>query len=484
MRTILIAVAAISLIPASGCDSRPTDPVVLGAGEPLPNVVFIMIDTLRADRLGVLGSDLGLTPAIDAMAQEGVLFERASAAAPWTQPSIASVFTGRYPAAHKAGDYRGARDASAKSIPAIPTLAGEFRTLAEHLGDAGYETAGFVSNQFVAARFGFGQGFGHYDTTFAANETAGSVINAAALAWLDDRKQASPFFLYLHYMDPHSPYTDDPRFLDPSLDRLEEGEPDRFRLLTSKQFESLGHHIDQIRWPGGIERHSLLVNYLEYWQARYDAGVEQIDSYLGELRSDLVDRALWDDAYVIVASDHGEAFQEHGFWDHGHTVHEVELHVPFILRWPGKLTAGRRVRQEVSLVDLLPTLLDQLRLDLPRGLQGGSLVPLLEGARLDERPIFGEHVRVGPEQKAVRSGRWKLIEALPIGSKPELYDLARDPGETNNLAERDPDRVLELRRMIEAHLESSAEMHPQAESPLVPLTTDDIERLKALGYLD
>jgi len=187
---------------------------------------------------------------------------------------------------------------------------------------------------------------------------------------------------------------------------------------------------------------------------------------------------------VVVTSDHGEAFYEHGFWDHGHSVHEVELRVPLILRWPGKLSAGRRVSRQVSLVDLLPTLLEQLRLESPQGLQGRSLVPLLEGAQGRERPIFAERVLERVEQKAVTDGGWKLIEQLPIGAQAELYDLGRDPGESDNLAEKQPNRAGELRRLLEAHLEQSEKLRPGGESQVVPLTDADVERLKALGYLD
>ena len=345
---------ACSLIVSGGCASQPSGSAVLSDDAPLPNIVFIMIDTLRADRLGALGYDRDLTPAIDAMAGEGILFERATAAAPWTQPSVASVFTGQYPAVHDAGDYSRARRENEQGIAGLPMLVDEFKTLAEFLEDAGYQTAGFVSNRFMMAKFGYAQGFEHYDTSFAANEAAGGVINAAALEWLNKRNPAKPFLLYLHYIDVHSPYTDDMRFLEPLLREIEK--LDRPRPLTSREFRALGHLMSQAHWPGGIERHSTMVNYHEYWQARYDAGVRQLDFYLDELRTGLADRGLWDDAYVIVTADHGEAFQEHGYWDHGHTVHEVELHVPLILRWPGKLRAGRRVSRQISLVDLLPTL--------------------------------------------------------------------------------------------------------------------------------
>jgi len=455
---------------------------VLSADEPLPNIVFVMIDTLRADRLGVHGYDRDLTPTMDAIAKEGVVFEHASAAAPWTQPSIASVFTGQYPEVHDAGDYRRAREENTPGVPGVPMLVGEFQTMAESLGDAGYLTAGVVSNHFVLAKFGYAQGFEHFDTRFRPKETPGSRVNAAALKWLDERDSTKPFFLYLHYMDVHSPYTDDLRFLEPLLQEVEE--LDRPRLLNTREYNSLAHLIREAHWPGGVERHAAMVGYYEYWLARYDAGVKQIDFYLDELRSGLAERGLWDDAYVIVTADHGEAFQEHGFWDHGHTVNEVELHVPLILRWPGKLSAGRRVQRNVSLVDLLPTLLQQFRLDVSQELQGRSLVPLLEGKAFDERPIFGERVRISAKQQAIKNGRWKLIESLPIGRAPKLYDLVRDPDEINDRAATEPDRVRELQLSLEAHRERSAALRPQDQPPLVPLTDDDIERLKALGYLD
>ncbi|MFQ5491643.1 MAG: sulfatase, partial [Phycisphaerae bacterium] len=416
---------------ASPAQSAPTEP------PPRPNILLIMIDTLRADALGAYGpADTG-TPNIDAIAAEGVVFNRMISQAPWTQPSIASLFSSRYAGVHKVVNYTQAFKATYQGAQRVMVFDKSFETLAECLQSAGYATAALVANPFILTEYGFAQGFDHFDTSFAQNTTPGRVVNDSALIWLNERDQSKPFFMYLHYMDVHGPFDAAPDFLSPLLDQVEKI-PNK-RRLTDEEFQNLRYLNKLPRiYLADAQRHERLYPFREYWLARYQAGVRQIDHFIGDVRQRLADLGLWDDTYVIITSDHGEALCEHGQWEHGWSVHHTDLWIPLILRWPGHLPANRRVRQTLRLIDLMPTLLDQLRLDRPKGLQGYPLTSYIAG-RPPSRPAlaFAEAVKIGPEQKGIYVGDWKLMVTPATGSR-QLFNIAKDPYEQNNLLDRYP----------------------------------------------
>ena len=455
---------------------------------PAPNIVLVMIDALRADCLGVYGNPRGGTPVLDSIAAEGVVFERAIAPAPWTQPSVASVFCSVYPGVHQVLDYRQAFKATFKGAPKVAVFADRFDTLAESLTARGYQTAAFVANPYLLSEYGFAQGFDRFDTSFAKNTTPGGVVNEAALAWLRGRApddHPDPFFLYLHYMDVHGPYDAGPEFLDPLLAEIEQL-PDK-RELSDEQFKRLGHLRKPPKGARNPPRHTALFRYREYWAARYEAGVRQMDHVLAELRRGLQELGLWDDVYLIVTADHGEALCEHGWWEHGWSVHHTDLHVPLILRWPGELRAGRRVRQTIRLIDLMPTLLEQLRLPAVAGLQGRSLSPYLAGRPPSAPAVaFAEGVKLGAEQKAVYLGNWKLIARYPKGAaRParKLFDLAADPLELRDMSARDRSRADALAGLLDAQVRENAKLAAGVEVRHVPLTPEQLERLRSLGYV-
>ena len=440
---------------------------------PLPSIVFMMVDALRADSLGVYGNTRGLTPSIDAVAARGVTFDRVIAQAPWTQPSVASLFVSRYPGVHGITEYR--KGKRAKTV----LLDDSFQTLAESLHERGYATAAFVANPWLRGKAGFAQGFEHFDAKFAKNTTPGSVINDALIAWLKRRDPARPFFVYLHYMDVHGPYDAGPEFLDvllEAVDRL----PTRQRLTK----EALDAQPEYLRTtPQGranAQRHKRLKKYREYWVARYEAGVRELDHHLADLRARLRKMGLWDQAYVIITADHGEALCEHHLWDHGHSAHHTDLHVPLILYQPGVLPAGKRVRDTVRLIDVMPTILEQLHLPVPPGMQGVSLCAHLTGQPLKPVPALAEAVKSEPEQRALYLGDWKLMTFEDETCR--LYDLATDPLEQRDLAEQNAQRVRVLLEMLDEQVELNARLAEGVELEHTPLTPEQLERLRSLGY--
>jgi len=445
-----------------------------------PNIVFILIDALRADRLGCYGNNDNLSPALDAIAGEGLVFERAIAQAPWTQPSMASLFCSRYPGVHGVTDYNDAFEAAHRGQPTVTKLSGAFVTLAEALQQSGYATAAFVANPFVVRDFGFAQGFEHFDSSFADNTTTGDVVNKAVLTWLAKRDTHKPFFCFLHYMDVHGPYNAGPEFLDSLLDRVE-ALPDKTKL-TAEEFQRLGYLRQLPPVYTNRARHDRLNKCRQYWAARYDAGVRQVDYHIAELKKELAKMGLWDGLYVITTADHGESLDEHGYWDHGYTLFHPELHVPLLLRWPDVFTAGRRIADMVRLIDVMPTLIDELGLRQTGQPQGRSLVSLIRGRSSEQVPAFAEAVKNGPEQKAVYMGDWKLIlkKADPL---PRLYNLAADPLEANDLSTTDRDKASQLTNMLQRQNRINTRLASEISIETVPLSAEQQKRLRSLGYL-
>lgn len=456
-RFALILICA-TLGALGGCNrppAKPAIPVVLPAGAAKPNVIFIMVDTLRADRLGVYGNRGGLTPTMDALAAAGVRFERCQSVAPWTLPSIASMLTGYYPSVHKANNYkeveRDRNDLKAGREIQVAALADSFTTLPEILFDHGYETAACVMNPFIQAEFGFAQGFHYFYAGVLENGAGneGSKANARALEWIDGktrspRDKSKPFFLYMHYMDCHGPYDAPARLVDPLLKAVE-ADANKSPLPEAAQRTLPEGNYLRKKPPVGSDptRYDRLRMYREYWLAGYDAGVKEQDEYLAALIDGLKARGLWDDALVVLVADHGENFAEHKFWEHGLEEYQTSLHVPLIFRWPKMLPAGEVVGGTVRTLDILPTLIEMLGISKQETFaQGVSLAPAIRGAPDAPQPLaYSESAkRDDIEIETVVEGDWKLIvstfreggaPALPI----ELYDLKTDPDEHHDVAE-------------------------------------------------
>lgn len=448
-----------------------------------PNIVFILIDTLRADRMGLYGYDRNTSPALDAIAAEGVTFDRAISQAPWTQPSMASLFCSRYPTVHKVLNLKLAQTMQSGGVRRMSVFGESFTTLAEVLRDNGYQTVGFIANFLMSGFYGFAQGFDLYVDELHSKSVrlfSGDVLNKRAIAWLQKRKARKPFFLYLHYMDVHGPYYSRPQFHEPffaQVDRM----PNK-RKLSVEEKGALRYLATKQAAPI-IRKYRELADYLEFWSAFYDAGIREVDQYVGELKVSLKSLGILDDAYVLIAADHGEEIQEHGYWSHGYTLYHTELHVPLIMRWPGVLPAGKRFKETVRLIDIMPTLLDQLDMPAASGMQGCSLKEVIdETPPAKPVPAFSEAVKEGPKKKSLYLGDWKLI-VTPGEKTHELYNIADDPIELKNLYAQYPPGAEKVTKLLQEQMARNQHLASKTKDQQIPLTSEQYERLKSLGYV-
>lgn len=429
-----------------------------------PNVVFFLIDTLRADRLGVYGNRDGLTPEIDAFAGNAVVFERAYAQSSWTRASIASIFTGLWPPAHGTNQ----RD---------KVLSGDARLLPAVLREYGFQTAAFVSNPNISPTFGFDRGFDHYD--LIGTGTDGVRVTAEAIDWLRNRRdREDPYFLLLLTTDPHSPYA-------PPADLRQ-----RFAPSVPSWWEPDSKNLGKWarRWTRSSRRDGKNDVTVDDALALYDAEVAFNDRAFGELLQVLDSLESDRETVIFLSSDHGEEFLEHGQVEHGKTLFAESIHIPLIVR-KGRNGASGRVDVPVQHIDWFPTLLDLVGAEIPAGLAGRSLAPWLttdpaapRDTWPEERPIYTYLHLDGRPRAAVQVGRWKLIQLLAGETmiRPRLFDLAEDPGETRNLAGELPIRAGYLRALLRARL-ANRDHHLDVQSTAID---DELRRtLEALGYL-
>lgn len=431
-----------------------------GCGAPEPGVdglLLVVVDTLRADRVSAAGYPRPTTPNLDGLAARGALFTECVAHAPWTRPSVASLMTGRLPTAtgltcHEFRLPKGSCD----------VLHPELETLAECFASAGFATGGVVANINVDPVFGFDQGFGRYISIPALQaadpawrmgrgwlEDTTPAVGDAAIGWLETHGGDGPFLLYLHYLDPHEPYLP---------------EPDDAALFDPATYGDLP------------EEHRASA-------AAYDAEVRGVDRDLGRVLAALERLGLRDRTAVVVTSDHGEEFGEHGGAYHGWTLYEEQLRVPLAIVAPGLTAPDTVLTDAVGLVDLMPTLLELFDVPAPPGLQGRSLAPLLRGELL---PPLDAVVERGyrPYAGLRRAGGAKLVVDLEEGTR-WLYDLAVDPGELRAAANPDAALLAELDAALRERLaESEALRLTLGEVADVSLTPEQIEQLGAIGYGD
>ena len=381
------------------------------------NLLLVTVDTLRADRVGCYGYPNVETPNLDSLAKQGVLFENGIAQAPLTAPSHASIMTGLYPTVHKVRDTGGF------------VLSSSDAALATILRQQGWDTAAFVGSSVLKKRFGFGQGFAVYDDRMdeARERKAGEVVDRA-LAWLR-AQSGKPYFLWVHVYDPHLPY-------DP---------PSPFR---------------------------------EKYRGRpYDGEVAYTDEQLGRLFEAV--RKKSPSTLIAVLSDHGESFSEHGEYAHGVFLYDTTLRIPFLMAGPG-VPAAVRVKQQAATIDLLPTVLDLMGGKAPERVEGRSLMPAFSGQKAAADWTYTEtlfpKINMGwAELRAIRTTRWKYIRA----PRPELYDLAQDPGESSNVIGSHPGEV----RDFEAKLRSIAGAPGSEKVQTAAADPRTMQQLKSLGYL-
>jgi len=423
---------------------------------PPPNLLFVLIDALRADHVSSYGYSRPTTPSLDALAARGVRFADVMAPSNRTRTSMPSIWTGLLPSRHGL-------------FTNYDTLEDRFVTVAELLRQRGYRTAAWCPNPSLNRRFGMGQGFEVYDDeilepgtgprTWERYETA-SRVNARALQWID-REPGRPFLAWLHYRDVHGPYLPPPGY-----DRL--FVPGEARPLSP---EEVSRRPAYLTLPDDG-------NDLEHYVAQYDGEIRYADDRLAELLAELDRRGLLRHTVVIVTADHGEAFLDHGQWEHGALLHGEETQVPLVI-WRQGLEP-RVVQRMVSTIDLFPTLLELAGVTPPPS-DGESLLPLLEGrdGAYRRTQAVAESAMPGGLQRAVRADGWKLI-VPPRGRPPELFHRRLDPAERIDLAAVRSRRERELAGALESILGPAAShpFRPVSE----PLGRELREQLRALGY--
>ena len=421
---------------APGCGSAAGSPRVPADA---PNVLLVTIDTLRADRLGFYGHTRPTSPSLDAFASGAVVFEAAEASASWTLPALASLITSEHVSTHGCTNFGSVLDES-------------FATLAERLLAAGYDTACVVSHIYTSTRHGLQQGVVHTDDSYAfpevdpAQSVTSQVISDKGIRFLDQKRASpdrAPWFLWLHYFDPHEDYV---QHAGISADFMTEGE------RTSHQV----------------------------FGDAYEGEIRYTDQHIGRVFTALEERGFAPNTVVVVVADHGEEFGDHGGLGHGHTLHGELVRVPLVIRAPD--IAPRRVSEVVRVVDVLPTLLELVGLSPPAGIAGESLVPAMRGAPASERPAFSELDSGLYHFEALRRGRFKLLRSR-TDETTRLYDVELDPGETEDVSAAHPDVVQalsdELDRLEHAAAERARLFGSSRELSLTPGQSADLE---ALGY--
>jgi arylsulfatase A-like enzyme/cytochrome c-type biogenesis protein CcmH/NrfG len=410
-----------------------------------PNILLITLDTVRADRMGFMGSNRGLTPVLDALARKSVVFTRAYSQVPLTAPSHATILTGTFPQFNHVNDFQ---------VPLAPDLPYAPDILRSH----GYRTAAFIGAMVLdpKAQFApdFDRGFDTYDAGFhsrhpgesryVSTERRGGTVVGRALAWLDKRPKG-PFFLWVHLYDAHHPY--------------EPPEPFKSR----------------------------------YASAPYDGEIAYVDSVVGKFLAELRRRALYDNALIAVMADHGEALGEHGESTHGIFLYDETIQVPLMMKFPGGDSAGKRIESRVELVDVLPTILQTVGISVPPEVQGESLLSMVKtssGGRnapaevvqtSSDRPAYAEsdYTRRAfgwSPVRALRSGKYLYIQA----PRPELYDQTSDRKAEHDLSSASTAVAGTLNGQLDAFHEKTMS---KKDAPVAAADPEAQAKLAALGYV-
>lgn len=418
-----------------------------------PNVLLITVDTLRADRMSGYGYERPTTPSIDRLIAQGVRFDQARTVEPLTSPASCSMITSLYP--HEHGSTRNGLGMR----PGLPSLSKE-------LDAKGYQTAAFVANWTIKDKMsGLGEHFQVYEEVLTkkrwfglvAGEATAEDVNEAAISWLDDHAgRRRPFFAWVHYVEPHAPYV----------------------------FQG------DVAVRVGVERREDATK-----SDRYDTEIAFVDHHVGVLLDRIEDDPrLAGNTMILFLSDHGEALGEHDYWGHGRRLHDPGLHIPMVLYWPGEV-GRQRISAPASNLDVAPTVLGLLGHEVPSSFRGFDWTPVLRGeADADENRALwfqahkGAVLDINESPQARREGLMALAriqggtkEIAQINRKEhKVFDLEDDPRELQNLNGAGYQPSEELQGWIE-HVETALS---SAEVPAVKLNEEDIEKLKALGYVD
>ncbi len=465
------------------------DPILIDSNRPLkkrPNIILVSIDTLRADHLHCYGYyRKDISPFIDSLAEKGILFDQTISQCPWTTPSHASIFTGLYPSSHGVNQtiFLLVRARSNREIdityqgldPNIPTIASRFRK-------KNYITQAFCGGGTVSGDIGFAHSHSGYAEIDFAKEGTELVKK-----WIDKHKDL-PFYLFLHTFRVHAPYTD----LHYAHEVLNAEQTDSLQDFFKNADKVLADQPKKLKQLGVLRK--------QVTEALYDGGIHETDKKLEEIVVYLEEIGLLDSTIIMLTSDHGEEFGEHDpnniYDSHGKTLYDEVIRVPLILYIPKSEYSGCRIKSQVRLIDLFPTLCDLANIKYHKpDLQGRSLIPLIQGKENQSRDAFSEAIVTGPEKKSIRRPDSKYIytfkikdNTLPRGlishhpGYEEFYLLDQDPGEKKNLAPVKPDSCLGLLELINKTLTRK----PASVRDLkfnIKIDKDTEKKLKSLGYI-
>jgi arylsulfatase A-like enzyme len=454
-------------------------------------VILIQADTLRPDHLGLYGHTRDTSPFLARMAKEGAMFRNAFAQAGWTKVSTPSFMTGLYPSAHGVW----------KIVDRLPAAA---TTMAEAFRSAGYATVSYSSVPFTGMGSNLHQGYeelherSSVDTGRYASKTAREYVDRASTFLAQHRD--TPFFMYLHVFDPHSPFEPrrpwDATWADAAKreEHLQQLEAMR-KVIANPFMADRGMATRDEMVKAGVDP----AVYLAHERDWYDGSIRGLDAELSRLFERLRSLGLDRDVAVVFLSDHGEEFQEHGRMWHGQSVYGEMMHVPLIVRWPARLDGGRVVDEPVQLVDVMPTVLDLTGIEHPKGLQGQSLLPLLRppadgAAGWKRRPVILEKQPMGEpdypgssESYAIIDGNWKLVYNKvrpPEAPEYELYEFPKDRFDRTNVAAQHPDVVQRLAKALNGWhgMSVAARLKPDADTAQ-SLSPAELQRLRSLGYV-
>jgi len=428
-----------------------------------PNIVLIVIDTLRADHVGCYGYGRNTTPHIDRLARDAWVFKNAVSSAPWTTPSVASLLTSQYPSE------LGVREELARINPSFPLLS-------QILRRNGYTTCGIVTSPTLAASLGFDRGFDEYEEAYdhastTHDDICSPAVTSKAIEFLR-RKHIKPFFLFVHNFDPHYNY-----ILHPEYDFY----PAYTGSLTSgERIRELWKRLD-----------TLSDDDVRYLTSLHDSEIAFTDEHIGKLLDELVRLGLYENTMVIVTADHGEEFMERGWLGHTVTLYQELIHVPLVVRVPG--ATAQQIDTSVGLVDVLPTVLAHANIEAPQGIEGQALSP--EGLRAaDHHPRFSETFNNQPRAErhrepialrcVVHRGRKVIFDAM--NDRTQCYDLSRDPLEGTDISGAGEPEMTALREKLMQWIDQMDRQYPApstTQDAQELFTPEQIKMLKSLGYL-
>lgn len=409
------------------------------------NLVFVSFDALQARHVGCLGYHRNITPTIDTIAESGFNFTRNMSVSSWTVPASMTWFTGVYPSEHRMTNKYAVYTSTVKKFANLKELSPGVVTLAEILRDNGYATGGFTGNAGVNGGFGYQQGF---DVYHHPKETFGTIGDSVpkALQWLK-RNRDRRFFLFLHGYDVHGQATPrtgfDYRFVKKGYDKKYTGTELEQELLREE----------------GLDKGKLTLRAqdVQFWRAIYDEKIQRTDEFFRAFMLEFKSLGLDERTILVLTADHGTELYEHRRFDHGFTLYNELLHVPLVIRLPNR-AKGARISNRVSSIDVMPTILDLLDVDmtkeLKQQLRGTSLVSAMQGQRA-ERDVYSEtdYRAYTYKRSVITPDGWKLIYTLEDNTR-ELYHLPSDSKEIHNLAGTKTSKADELQEKLFAHFRS------------------------------